>query len=467
MRKIRKKMPLKTIKAILIIVMIAILIVINAIAIFGVQRFSLKLDMTDNKLYELSDTTHQVVSELEFDINIIVFNSEVDYPIMIKEILEKYSAMSKSISVAYKDPFENPVLVDHYKQQGFDVKQDDIVIAGNERIKKYEVDDLYTFNTGKTQITGMKAEQQITSALIYVNDTQIPIVRFTDGHNERPTTTFMEIFEQNNFDLQRITISVMGISEDTDLLVIASPTRDFEPQEILSLNEYMASGGRMMVFLEPSVSAFENLNAFLADWGIGVGNQVIFEKNAYVSNNPINIVPMYAQHEINQYFGDNRYFLVVPSTRALLAYENAGYDLDVKPLLVSSHESYGKLGVEFDDIQKEQTDEAGPFIVAMTSAREVAKSDGQAKLFVAGSRNIYADDMLSTSSYANADFLTQTINWLTEQKSSINIAPKNITADPINVLPNQSTIIGIILMGVLPIAIFIYGMVVFFRRKNL
>lgn len=471
MKKLKDKAPIPpvSVNAAMVMVMTAILIVVNMIGVVAVDKFSLKLDMTDNKLYEFSDTTYQVVESLKEPVNITVFNSESDFVIMLREVLKRYDSLSNKITVSYKDPYENPVLVDSFKQRGIDIKQNDIVIEGKNRVKKYEIDDMYIFNSAKTSVTGMKAEQQITSSLIYVNDTRVPVAKFTDGHNERPTTALMKLFEQNNFKVDRVTINIMGISEDTDMLVIASPTRDFEQNEINKLNEYMNRGGRLMVFVEPSASEFANLKGFLSKWGIGLGREVVFEKKAYVSNNPINIVPMYAQHEINMYFGGNRYFLVMPSSRSLHKVDNASHDLDVMIALVSSPESYGKSGVDFKTTGQEKNDAKGPFYLAMTSSRQVSAKGRQddARMFVAGSRSMFGDDILGVSSYANGDFLIQTMNWLNKNQKSINIPAKNISPDPINVLPGEAVIIGIILIGLIPLGIFIFGIIVYFRRKNL
>jgi len=459
----------KRMKILLVVVMVLLLIMINMVGISVVEKFSVKLDLTDNKLYDLSEATAQVAASLTEPVTITVFSRRDDFVIMLRELLDRYDALSGQISVIYKDPYENPVLIDSYKQKGITIKQDDIVVEGEYRLKQYAIQDMYNMNAAQTAVTGMKAEQQITGSLLYVNDTSVPVVRFTDGHNERPTTALMSLFEQNNFDVGRTTLSVMGIGDNTDVLVIASPTRDFEPKEIDSLDTFMNRGGSLMVFIEPSVNEYTNLEAFINGWGIGLGDKVVFEKEAYVSGNPINIVPMYVQHEINQYFGDNRYFLTMPSTRNLFFVENSSYDLDVKALLVSSGESYAKSGVDFETAQKRNSDETGPFYLAMTSSRQVLRDgkEDEAKLFVAGSRNMFGDDILGTSTYANADFLTQSINWLNEMQSSINIPAKNIEADPISVLPNEAKNIGIVLIGVLPAMVLVAGFVIYFRRKNL
>lgn len=279
----------------------------------------------------------------------------------------------------------------------------------------------------------------------------------------------MNLFELNGYDVSRVLLSVAGIDEVADILVIAAPSRDLESDEIKQIDQYMINGGKVMVFMEPSVGEFPNLNDFLNSWGIGVGDKVVFEKKAFITNNHINIIPMYARHEINLYFGDKRSFLVMPSSRNLYKVEYAGFDLDVMAVLVSTPDSYGKEGKEFVLTEKEQSDTEGPFSLVMSSVREVIK-DGNpvyAKLFVVGSKNIYADDIMGISSYANVEFLTQAINWLSESHISIRIPSKNIAAESINIVPFQAAVIGVILILLIPGGIFLFGIIIFIRRKNL
>ena len=459
----------RMVKFALVLVGLAVAVVVNMIAIEAVSKFSLKVDLTDNKLYELSALTYEVASGLEEPVVITVFSSELDYPVMIKEILARYDGLSDKIVVKYKDPYENPVLVDSFRQKGYSITENDILVNGMSKLKQLKIDDLYIFNAAKTEVKALKAEQAITSAILYTNSETTLNVKFTDGHGERPSTGLMRVFLENNFDLKRVALDVVGIAEDTDLLVIATPERDFQDVEVGMIGDYLERGGKLLVFIEPAEKELPHLEGLLAKWGIELGSEVVFESKAYLSNNPINIVPMYAPHPINSYFADKRLFLVSPATRALQKSSWNEYELDVMPVLTSSPESYGKVGKEFDSTVQEDGDVKGPFILAMSSERKVEYNDDEheAKVLVVGSKNFYGDDVLGRSSYANSDFLVQSINWLIEKDSSISIPTKNIQPDPINILPDTVWMIGIIFIGIIPILIIVIGVVVCIRRKRL
>ncbi len=432
-----------------------------------VENYSLKLDMTANKLYELSPISRNVAASLQNEVEITVFNSEEDYVIMLREFLKKYETLSGLIELTYVDPYENPVLVEHFRQKGLTVDLNDIVVEGPFRMRAFSMEDLYIMNAEKTEVRGLDAEQQLTSALLYVNDQSISKAGFTDGHNERPSASLIKLFEENNYEVDRGSVERL-LNDQPSLLVIASPSRDFRADEVELLDDYLNRGGALMLFLGPSLSPLNELEALLEEWGILLGNELVVEKEGYTGNNPVNVVPMYAPHEINRHFTENRVFLTMPSSRSLYKNPNADAAYDVRAVLVSTGEAYGKAGYQFESTKRAETDKSGPFFLALTSSKTVPV-DGEeqsAKIFAAGSQNMYGDDLLGYASYANAEFLVQVVNWMNERETLINIPPKKIAAAPLNILSSQALLIGVLLTVPIPLLILGLGIFIVFRRKR-
>ena len=453
----------------LIAAALIIVVLVNLIALKATAKFDLKVDLTDNKLYELSAVTLKVGRELDSPVEITVFRSEKDYPMMLREILARYAGLSPEIVVQYKDPYENPVLLESYRQKGYSIAENDIVVNGRSNIRQLKLDDLYVFNPAKTKVKALRAQQALTSALIYTTSGDPLLAEFSDGHGERPSAELMRLFGENNFTVERVALAVRGVTAGASIMVVASPERDFQPEEIERLEAYLNAGGKLLVFMEPAEKRLENFESFLARWGIEFTPQLVLEEKAYLSNNPVNIVPMYAPHPINKFFGDKRFFLVSPATRVLKKSVNMEYELDVMPVLTSSPGAYAKANKSFASTAKSPDDVTGPFILALSSQREVVASgrEVEAKVLAVGSRKFYDDDILEKSSYANADFLVQAINWMIASKSSIRIPPKNVMADPINVLPDTVWLIGVVFIGVIPLLILLIGVIVCIRRKRL
>jgi len=433
-----------------------------------VNKFNLKLDLTENALYKFSDTTYEVIDSLISPVDITVFNSESEYVIILKEILKHYDNTSTKIRLHFVDPYENPVLIDQYLSKGIHIQINDIIIEGANGFQLFPVDDMYFFNSGKTQVVGINAEQKITTALLVVNTENSYTAAFTDGHNERPSEALFKLFSQNSFDILRGTLSRI-LSSEPNLIILASPERDFRQEEIDLLEEYLNRGGSLMVFREPSLKTLENLDQFLSRWGIIPGERLVFETEAYTSNNPLNIVPMYSPHTINRYFQNTRIFITMPSCRNLRINSEAGSAYDISPVLNSTPDSYGKIGYHFNNSIKDDQDSLGPFYLAISSEKAIYEGDqsGYARIFVAGSRNIYGDDLLLYASYGNADFLVQVINWLSERDLFLSIPSKTIQAPPLNIKRSQALLLGGLVSILIPSLILFYGIAIFIRRRKL
>ncbi len=461
-----KKLTMKQISYVLLALVLILFVVCNVFFNILTEKYSVKLDITDQKLYDLSSESEKVLATLP-ETRMLVFSNEEEYPVMTKEIIAKYQTACSNLSVTYIDYYQNPTYVDKYNAQGYKVNANDIIIESDTRVKLITMEEMFGWNYDKTQVKSIKAEQVITSGLIYVNQEIINTAVFLMGHNETPSASLKEIFKNNNFDVEDLTLSVMDL-KDQDIVIIASPTRDYETAEIQKLDSYMERGGNLMVFMEPSVASFPNLKAFLEKWQIGVTDDVVIEPEIYMLNNPLYIVPIYMGHKINTYFNDNKLFMVVPQTRSLEILSNSGA-IKTDAILMSTSNAYGKTNLQYSSIDKEEGDLSGAFNLAIMSEKAVYDNGQQkvSRMFVMGSKNVYGDDLLSVSSYANGAFLTQTLSYMVDTSVNVNIPAKTIEADPITITTAGAIAFAVTVAGIIPISILIYGAYVCARRKKL
>lgn len=444
---------------------VAVFLLANLCASLAGERFNWKLDMTGEKLYEFSQTTLEVAEDLSEKTEIYVLASEKDYPSMFREVLSRYGKLSANLAVSYVDPFENPLFVDHYKTEGYTLSANDLLVSGSSGLRQIAYDDMLVYS--EEEVTGIKIEQAVTSAIIYVNRGQKPVAAFTTGHNERTGNALEGLFRDNNFQIRSLTAAAPEPG-DADLVVIASPARDFAPEETARLEEYLQQGGKIMAFMEPAVASYPNLSGFLAKWGLGLESNVVFEEKAYVSDNPLNLIPIYGPHGINTYFAENPYYVVMPASRGIQILSGIP-DLKVTPVLQSTGNAYGKSKLQYDSTARAPEDASGPFVLAAISEKTVWVNDEEASsaVFLAGSRSLYADDIMSVETYANRQFLTQAVNYLTESGDSVSIPPKTLTKPPLTVTMQSSMLIGAVLVVLLPLGVLAAGIVVYRKRKNL
>lgn len=458
------KLSQRTLYRIVFCLVIVVFILFNLCVSQLSERVNLKLDMTGEKLYELSQLTIDAGTGIKDSTDIFVLASEKDYPTMFKEVLTRYDGLSGNLKVSYKDPFENPLFVDHYRELGYNLSENDLVISGKSGVRQLAYDDMLVYSGDA--VTGIKLEQAVTGALLYVNSGEKPKAAFTTGHNEKNSKALQSLFQDNSFEIVNLTPASFKPG-DVDLVVIAGPSRDFSPEELEELQKYLTSGGRVMAFLEPAAEPYPNLRAFLKEWGLELQDNVVFEERAFVSDNPLNVIPMYGVHPINTYFAENPYFTVMPSSRGILLNGNA--NLKTTALLMTTKDSYGKAGLSYDSQAKRPEDTAGPFVVAAIGERTIWSDDREVKaaVFLAGSRNLYADDIMNAGTYANRQFLTQVINYMTESAQSINIPAKTLVKPPLPVTGQKSLIISAFLVIVIPALILAAGIRVYRKRRSL
>ncbi len=441
----------------LLLAMGAVLLVcVNICASRLTSLLGLRLDMTGNRLYDLSAESVQILEELASPVEIRVFSTQEDFLPLVAEVLKRYERAGQGrVALQYVDPYANPTLVDTYLQRGFQVQLNSIVVEGAHYARALQLEEMFELDQSGNAVEQLNCEQKLTSAILYAAGTESPSVQFTAGHNEHVSDSLMRLFEQSNYQTGRVTLSLSALPDGTDLVVIASPTSDFSREEIASLDRFMAQGGRMAVFVEPSSAALPNLQEFLREWGIGLTDAVVAEPLQYTDANPLSIVPLYSAHPINQYFSGNQLYLVMPSTRALeqLFVSQAG--IRTQKLLYSTDRAY-----DFTDVNGEK----GLFTLAMTA--EKVSDAGTARLVAIGSRGLYSDQLLQSETCGNAKFLTQVMNWCTETDSAVSIPPKNLSGTPLPVTVGQVLCLAAVLVVLLPLGVLIVGLRVYRRRRH-
>lgn len=176
----KRKFKYGFVATVITLVFIAVVIVVNLIVGILTDRKNLKLDLTENQLFEVSQDSIDYVKSIKKDVEIAVMKNESyfttgsTYTKMVLETLEKYKNYSDHIKLDYYDIASNPDVVTKYSSSyNGEIKEGDIVVASGDRVKVMSVDDLFTFQSdyyGNSSITGYKGEQELTSAIMSVTD---------------------------------------------------------------------------------------------------------------------------------------------------------------------------------------------------------------------------------------------------------------------------------------------------------
>lgn len=437
------------------------------------DRFSWKLDLTEDQVFRLTDTTKNILAELEDTVTFTYCNNRSDADTNLKEVLSRYASASPRIDVAYVDLDANPALVETYSQKGIELSPDGILVTRGIQSRFMQWSDLYEIRTTSGgdgsqsySITGLKAETMLTSAIVAVSGQDCPGVAFTAGHSEDDTDTLRNLAANSNYEVSQVVLGVDTMDENVEVVVIAGAKRDFSEAELAVLEAFMDRGGSLCVFRDPEVNSLPNLDGYLAEWGITVTDQIVLEPRQQMDS-PLNIIPNFGVSMINVYFSEHSTYLVLPECRALeLTNANASI---TNAVLRSTSSSYTKDFSSMSTLAQSAEDATGPFTVAATSERSFTNSAGENDtqyVFAVACSGFYQDSYLKTGSLGNSDLILQVLSYMTGNDVTLNIPTKNLAADSLSVSRAVIMLFAAVFVVILPLGLLLTGVWVFLKRRH-
>ena len=143
-----------------------------------------EFDLTDNSLYDISDTSRDFLAALDQDVEIVVLAEENATDQRISKFLDRYAALSGRLSLTYVDPVAHPDQASQY-----DAQSDSLIVrceaTGKSETISYS--DIITYSyTSYFSMTedSFDAEGQLTAAVNYVTSDAGHTVYTVTGHGE-------------------------------------------------------------------------------------------------------------------------------------------------------------------------------------------------------------------------------------------------------------------------------------------
>lgn len=253
--KSRKKLSAPLSAAIAFLLFLSVIFAAESLT----SALTLRLDMTEDGLYTLSDTTVDVLSHLSAPVTVTVFSNETDFVPLVHETLLRYQALSdQMVSIRYVDPYTHPSEVKRWQNQGFTITEGTLAVEGQFTAEVIQLEDLF-ITDGET-VTALQIEQPLTSAIARGGHSETLRAQFIEGHDESYSEGFQTLLRQNGFSVGRTTLSVSDPA--CDLMILAAPKTDYLPDEIAKIQAFMNDGGRLMVFLSSEAQAMPRLPPF-------------------------------------------------------------------------------------------------------------------------------------------------------------------------------------------------------------
>ena len=210
-----------------------------------------EFDLSEAKMYTLSDSTKALVEGLEKDVHIYYLCETGSEDTIITKLLDHYAAESGHLSWEQKDPTLYPTFAAKYGAEN--VSTGSLIVTCGENSTVLDAADLYEYDytdyytTGSASVT-FGGEKQITSAIYKLTAAGQSHAYYTTNHGEQTLTdSLTDALDAQNIDAQPLDLLTSTIPEDCDLLIINAPTSDFTAgdglvDEISQLQDYLAAG---------------------------------------------------------------------------------------------------------------------------------------------------------------------------------------------------------------------------------
>lgn len=498
---------------IIIALVLAIVVVINIMVSMVAKRSPLKIDISPDNRYDLSEESINAMKNLTKDVEITVTStkdyfealrqyrenyyaqnygvpSDIPYD-MIPEILDKYSVYAQqgsgSVSVKYVNMDIDPDIINKYKENyNGDIGSGSIIVSSGGRVKVLSESDVmnmlaYDENALKNQqlIFNFAGESMLTSAIRSVTDDDIVKVAFANTMNgaslydaqfysDAAHTFENELLSKNGYDCTEIDIAKDELSPaDYDMVVVFAPSVDFTEDIIKKLSDFLYNGGNygknMIYTPDFSKSGLTNIDSFLADWSIKVEDNLVYDdKNAIMYNTMVLL--NVSDTEAVGALPNEKLPIVADRSRELSQIKKNNEDI-VKEVLSSFDTSYTADIKEKDG----KFGENGARPVVMLSRKERSEEFKllASQLLVIGSPLMTGSTYIQqNNTFNNANVLINTINNMTGKENGTVIPDKSLQSSFIAPTAKQVRNIRIIVMWIIPFIIAAVGVFVLLRRRN-
>ena len=438
-------------------------------------------DLTQNKIYALSDDSKKILSSLDEEVRIVVcYNEEAlrsnEYGRQTDEILRQYNNSSTNIQVQFADLLKEPEISQQYSEYG--IEQGSILIRTDQRVKVISLDDCIVQEkdeSGYGYSVSSKAEQELTSAIAYVTEDSVVEVSVLEGHSEEGCEDILNYLNENNYSVQVQNIATEEINESSKDVFIFAPMTDFTKDELEKLDRFLdnnGSFGKSLIYIAAyDQPELPNLEAFLEEWGLKVGSGIIVEqdsKNIYdgqgfmFCGNFTENAEKWLANVKNPSLPFIGYYCRPISCLWEEKNNRSAKELVISPDTTVLYESdNGKTTIGADESQNYGLVAIGERIKYLGTEKRTSC------VVVFGSNVMFSSNAAVSTNFNNKDFVVELINSISEKKNSISIPSVSFNAPKLKLTSAiyHGTMVSLGIL--LPMAMAAAGIIMAFWRRRL
>lgn len=482
---IRKKWLSNTTQTILLVaVLIAVFIAIN----LYVQSLDLEtIDVTKNKIYTLSDSSKDVIKNIDKDVMIYLYGIEDGST--LADFVKQYARVNDHIKWEILTEESNLA-----KVQEFDLSSGyEIIVVECEGASKiidtsYEMYS-YDYTTGQeVDLT----EQTLTNSILAITTDEKPKVYFTTGHEEYSLNSELGVLatylKNEAYEASSVNLLTEGkVPDDCDLLVIMAPVKDFMEQEVESVLAYINNGGDLIITSDVGnlAETYPNLQRVYDQYGTTLNHSgYVYETNSKyaLSNYPNIFMPQVSSSNdiTSDIYTDGTSTLWLVYAGRLNFVSDAELEaLNVKrdDILYSTDQALFVADLTQSAAEAANSAEVSKSVISSVMTKTIKEAEGENEaiestaVFIANASFItdYKVEQLSQTypiSYLanNKDFMLNSIASLTKKENTLKIR-KDMSSSTYTATEEQHRVVLTIIFAV-PIVIIASGIVVWHLRRR-
>ncbi len=460
---------------------IVIVILINVVVSILGERFpSINVDMTKSGSNTLSEDALKVIDGVDQKTEMYLIGtdetlSQYEVYVQLENLMDRIVERNGNISFEKIDPVENPGFMSDYTSDG--LTSGDVLIRTE---KRYRIVTQSTLFPTSESVTYNDSSAALANAISAVNsDAMPPVIAVDTGHSPVIfVDNFTSELEKNNFEIKEFNLLTDEIPEDTQVIILPSPTTDLTEDEVEKVNSYLndeeASEYRNLVVLyTPQMAQMPNLKTLMNEWGLDVAPQtevVATSDGSYVQYTDYIIANLTDEVDLQ---GKSSYgYLLTPMSCPVDVLWNGRNEITTSVLMKSPSDAERRTYNE--ETKKMETVASGEEnLIAMGT--KMYKYDSNAyrnSNVVAMGCGLFIDgSFLSSSAFSNKDYAVDLFKYLTNTTGSTSAVASNkvqLYAQDITMSDAEVKGWGLytFMIGI-PVAFLVVGVVVFFKRRHL
>ncbi|MGN1408555.1 MAG: Gldg family protein [Eubacteriales bacterium] len=463
------------------VVVIAVVVVVN-LFVGELPSTYTKYDMSALDLYSIGAESQAIINSVDEDVTFYLVAQRGNENATIKELLDRYAALNSHITVKTADPVTNPTFIEQYTTES--LSQNSVIAVSGRRSYAVDYNEIYTRTYSEEELyyyyyygqmpTGtpyFNGELCFTTALDYVTRDDLPKAYTLTGHGETSLSdTYLSYITTENIETESLSILALDkLPEDASAVIINIPTSDISFDEAQKLMTYMDEGGNVILItgaLTFNSSKMPNLASVAKKAGLESVDGIVIEtaKNNYM---------MYQHYLLPNLGPTSQEPLSLLSNGNIYVLANAAHGIiadgstNVTPLLATTSNAYVKADLSSESLEKADGDIEGMVYIGAAVTLESDGTRNDSCKFVWYSSPALSDETAdSWVSGGNSSVFMATIGWMCENKINLSIMAKQMQVEALTVTAAQSAVWSVIVVFIIPLAVFALGFVVWLRRRK-